>query len=346
MSKFSSYCKLAAVAALFVMGCKREAPDFNNQIINKPYSLYVVDSFGEVSVTNDGEKFQTLFSPNGEPGRAIATSGENVIWAQRTNAFWAPDSGDVTKLQFNPIRMAISAVAFNQSMIQDVRDQNVIYMASNLGRGVIVSNENGKDNSWKIDNSWDVNITGDILITSFTQLDNGKVMAYDYLHNRIFNKTGVNGVWNEEVINGLPNTGKFFISHIQNRVVAADSTGINGAFYSDDLGKNWNAYSGLPTGAQVLCMEPAFRQTLLIGTAGHGVYRLPLNSTTFEAANTGIDRDASIRGIAAKSNYYKNDKVMEYVYIATTKGLYRSQDVGRSWFLSFYEKKHGFVLAY
>lgn len=345
MSKFSSYCKLAAVAALFVMGCKREAPDFNNQIINKPYSLYLVDSFGEVYLTNDGEKFQTLFSPQGEPGRAIATSGENVIWAQRSNGFWARDTGDIDKLQFNPIRMAISAVAFNQSMVLNVPDHKMIYMASNLGRGVIFSDSNGVDGTWRVDNSWDQAITGDILITSFTQLDNGKVIAYDFLHNRIFNKANATDVWYEKTINGLP-AGKFFISHIQNRIVAADSSGTSGIYYSDDLGENWTAYTGLPAGAQVLCMEPAFRQTLIVGTSNHGVFRLPLNSTNFESANVGIDRGASIQGIAAKSNFYKNDKTAEYLYLATTKGLYRSQDVGRTWFIAFYEKNHGFLLAY
>lgn len=301
MHRFSTIYKLAVLALLvIVIGCgKREAPDFNNQIITKPYSLYVVDSFGEVLVTNDGEVFKSIFDPSGEPGRAIATSGENVIWAQRTNGFHAKDSKDLDKLQFNLIREDISALAFNQSMILDVPDYSRVYMAGNQGRGIIYSDSAGKPGTWRVDNGFNPVIDGSIIITSFTQTDDGKIWAYDFLNNRLFYKTGANVLW-EEKPHDLPTGGKFFISHIQNTLVAGDSTGVNGVYFSNNMGANWTAYTGIPAGAKILCMQPAFKQTLLVGTATDGLFRLPLNSTQFEQSNQGLDANASIRGLAAK----------------------------------------------
>src|SRR5690606_29818432 len=107
---------LIALTALVLQSCeKREPPVFDNdKIITKPYTLYIVDSFGRVWNTNDGQTYKSVFGAPGPSGRAIATAGENVIWAQLNNGLWGSDNTDEDKIQFNLIKMEISAVAFNQ----------------------------------------------------------------------------------------------------------------------------------------------------------------------------------------------------------------------------------------
>lgn len=346
MGNHSSIYKLALVAfsALVIQSCGKREPLVvdNGQIIIKPYSLYIVDTFGQITNTNDGNTYRTVFDPSGLPGRAIATSGENVIWAQ-SNGLWSLDHKDNTTLQFNPIRIDISPIAFNQSMVLDVPDQHRIYMAGNQGKGVIYSDSNGKANTWKVDNAFSPTLSGSVLMTSFALLDDGAVAGYDYVNNRTFIKSDVNAFWEEKKNTGLPTGGKFFISHLRNTLVAADSSGAKGIFFSEDKGNSWKPYTGLPTGAQVLCMQPVFGQALLVGTVRDGLFRLPLNSTNLEGVNSGLDAGAVIRGIASKSNLYKNDRIVELVYLATDKGIYRSLDIGVTWFLA---KPDNSVLIY
>ena len=346
MGNYSSIYKLAMVAfsALVIQSCGKKEPLVvdNGQIIIKPYSLYVVDTFGQIINTNDGNTYRTSFDPSGLPGRAIATSGENIIWAQSTG-LWSMDQQDKPSLQFNPIKISISPIAFNQSMILDVPDQHRIYMAGNQGKGVIYSDSNGKEGTWKVDNAFSPTLPGNVLMTSFALLDDGAVAGYDYVNNRTFIKPGIDDFWQEKKNTNLPAGGKFFISHLRNTLVAADSSGAKGIFYSEDKGDTWKAYTGLPTGAKVLCMQPIFGQSLLVGTVKDGLFRLPLNSTVLEKANQGIDQGATIRGIASKSNLYKNDRIVQLVYLATDKGIYRSQDLGITWFLA---KPDNAVLIY
>lgn len=339
MRNLSVGCKLVAIVLLAaaVQSCKKRRNDIdNNQIISKPYSLFIVDTIGRIENTNDGKQFHIAFGATGSNTRAIGTSAENLIWVGKTDAFVATNKELIVgnNLNLNPINLPASTNAAWQSMILDVPSYNRVFLAGNAGNGVIYSDTNGKIGTWKIDNNFNPSITGSVVITSYTQLANGLVLAFDHINTRIFQKTGKNDAWTEnQMITALPKTGKFFISHILNTVVAGDSTGTNGVWYSNDNGVNWAQYTGLPTGAQVMCMLAPFDRALLVGTSAYGVYRLPLNGTAFEPSSDGLNATINVRGIAAKNDLYKNDQVAEYVYLATDFGLYRSMDIGRNWIL-------------
>jgi hypothetical protein len=339
MRNLSVVCKLVAIMLLAaaVQSCKKRRNDIdNNQIISKPYSLFVADSSGRIENTNDGNQFKVAFGAPGNPVRAMSSSGENLVWVGQIDAFVATNKQlqPGNNLNFNPINQPTSPVAQWQSMILNVPDyNNRIYLAGNTGKGIIYSDSNGKIGTWKVDGSFNPSISGNIAVTSYTQLANGTVLAFDHINTRIFTKTGKDVLWEEVIINDLPKSGKFFISHIENTVVAGDSSGANGIWYSTNNGANWKQYNGLPTGAQVMCMLAPFERVLLVGTAGNGMFRLPLNSDTFEPSDNGLNSVINIRGIAAKNDVYKNGEVSEYVYLATDFGLYRSMDIGKNWIL-------------
>jgi hypothetical protein len=340
MRNFSVVYKLAAVAllAFTAQGCKKRMNGIdNNQIVSKPYSLFIADSSGRLEFTNDGKLFKTAFGAQGvNHVRSMTFSKNNFIWVLTHNAHVAEDKelfgGD--NFNFNPINLGVTPLATWQSMMLDVPDHGRVYLAGNSGFGVIYSDSNGKRNSWKVDGNFASNIAAPVTITSFTQLKDGTLIGYDHINNRIFNKIGKPNAWEEvKPMTGLPTGGKFFLSHFQDITILGDSTGVNGVWYSIDKGATWAQYTGLPTGAQVQCMLSPFDRVFLVGTSTHGIYRLPLNSTNLQPSNEGLNNLINIRAIAAKDDYYKNEAVTEYVYLATDFGLYRSVDLGNNWIL-------------
>ena len=55
----------------------------NNNVISKPYVLYVGDTFGAIYRTNDGLNFQTVFGADNYPATAMVTSGANLIYIKK-----------------------------------------------------------------------------------------------------------------------------------------------------------------------------------------------------------------------------------------------------------------------
>ncbi|WP_276132950.1 hypothetical protein [Polluticoccus soli] len=350
MRNISVVYKLAAAAflAFTAQSCKKPNNGIdNNQIISKPYSLFLADSSGQIEYTNDGDNWRTAFGSNGSIIRAMSFSDTNLIVAVGSDAFVAAGKelkgGD--NYNFNPISGSVSA-AINtpwQSMMLNVPEHDRIYMAGNVPGGVIYSDSSGKRNTWQKDPNWG-SVSPLPIVTSFTRLADGKVVGFDHTGSRIFFKTGRDAAWQEtKPMAGLPTGGKFFLSHVNNTVVLADSTGTNGVWYSNNLGANWDKYTDLPAGAQVTCMTAPFERLLLVGTAAHGIYMVPLNSTQFQNVSAGLNQSINVRSLSAKSDFYKNNRVLEYVYAATDFGLYRSMDIGRNWILV---RKGNFVSVY
>ena len=131
-------------------------------------------------------------------------------------------------------------------------------------------------------------------------------------------------------MNDLPTGGKFFIASFKNKLVLADSTGANGVWYSDNEGQNWAQYNGIPGDAYINCMRSAFGQVLLVGTAQYGVFRVT-NGNTFTSVNSGLETNANVRNLTAKDDIYKNEQIVQYIYAATDKGIFRSVDLGENW---------------
>lgn len=70
--------KLAIASAMLVslIGCKSKWNEIdNNQVISKPYVLFVADSSGAIFKTNDGFNFETVFNPDNYPVFSMVTSG-------------------------------------------------------------------------------------------------------------------------------------------------------------------------------------------------------------------------------------------------------------------------------
>src|SRR5438045_1224685 len=89
--------KTAVIALLgfTLYGCKKPTTGSdNNQVITKPYSLFVADTNGIVYSTNDGEHFSDIdFSADGSLVRAIATSANNLIMIR--NNSWVRTGTDI-----------------------------------------------------------------------------------------------------------------------------------------------------------------------------------------------------------------------------------------------------------
>lgn len=316
-----------SILGIALQSCQKNNGIVNNEVVSKPYTLYVVDSQGAVFNTNDGLDYKkTVFQPDGIPPRAIATSGENIIMI-KSSVFVSENEGE----HFNVGYQTPSASAFHQSMVIDVPSfEGRVYVASALGNSVAYSDEHGVKNSWRLDNSNPLNGAS---ITSFTQLMDGTLVAFDDINRNVYTKASIDAAWGQMNGASLPGagTGQFYITHYGNTVVAVDYTGNAGVWYSNDMGNNWAQYSGIPTGVRILSASAPFDRVLILGLEGEGIMRLPLGSTTFEPAINGLDISTSVHGIVAKSNTFKTNAKQQLVYIATNKGIYESEDNGENW---------------
>jgi hypothetical protein len=134
-----------------------------------------------------------------------------------------------------------------------------------------------------------------------------------------------------------PNDTPFFTLGVyNNRLIAIDEKGFDGAWYCDDgFGRTWVQFSGLPANVPLLCVAAPFNQVCMIGTQGAGLYYNSVNTEGVWQQNlNGLTNNLVIRGIVAKQNIYKNNSTVQYVYIATNKGIYQSKDMGLHWSLT------------
>lgn len=206
-----------------------------------------------------------------------------------------------------------------------------------------------------------------IRVTSFTLLKNGVLCAYDGRNNRNFFRTKTT-LWNECTANpehgaepgvgdpanfsGTPlphriplgfgftapvdTTAFYSLGHYNNRLIAIDNINCNsnGAYYSDDTGRTWKPYSGLPN-KPLLCIASPFEEICLIGTDSAGLYVLNNNTGMWQLQqNNGLEKNIIVRNIAFKENIYKNGSRKKFVYLATNKGIYQSTDNGNYWTLT------------
>lgn len=317
---------LAGLLAFAATGCKKSSNGIdNNQIITKPYTLYFGDTTGAVWNTNDGINVKKLvFDADGSPTRALSTSGNNIIMI-KAGVYYSSDNGK----NFN-VAISQTPLGYGASMVQDVPAWKRIYLSANGAKGIYYSDSNGKANTWKPAGDPALDATNPV--TSFTILKNGTLIGFANSNRKTYTLTGIANQWTAVTPGsaGLPGTGFYFISHINNTLVAAtiDSGGV---WYSTDNGANWQVYQGLPKDAHVTSLHAPFDQTLLVGTDGFGLYKLDVSSNVLKESNSGLEADMIITGITGKEDIYKNDAIKQYVYLTTNKGLYRSEDIGATW---------------
>ncbi|MEO6833164.1 MAG: hypothetical protein ABI378_11615 [Chitinophagaceae bacterium] len=322
---------IIALGATLSTGCKKFDNYENNYAIQTPYGVYFADKLGTVYNTNDGKAYNIVFPADGVPCRALATSGTNFMFLKynrliNANAtlFLSENNG----VNFNPVfRDALPDITWQNQILNVPAAGNRIYLASPIGSTVEFSQDNGK--TWEDDATFTA-LSG-FTIQSLTQTKNGSLYAFDYKTLRLFEQISIGQGWTEKfAVNALPN-GKFQIDHFNNTLVAADFDGTNGVWYSNDFGVNWTQFNGLPTNHRIFFATSAHDKVLLAGTDSLGIYRLI--GDTFVPSNNGIATQTSVYSIASKEEIYKNQNVKQYIYIAASTGLYRSEDLGQNWVL-------------
>jgi len=325
MKKNSLLCALTISVFLSAgfFGCKKENGIDNETIIRKPYGLYISSAEGELLNTNDGETYKTLFPVDNFPARSLVTGDTCIAWL-KNNLFISRNNGQ----NFNPELTLGIPFTFSpwQNILLSAMDQHRIYVGSTLGRGIYFTEDNGKN--WFEDSQWDENLLGG-KITSFTQLKNGTIYAHSNNTDSIYKKDNKTDKWSwVEQKSGLPFNGTYYLSHYNNEVIATDYLGTNGVYHSAD-GATWTAYTGLPTNHLIPATVAPLDEVLLVGLESMGVYRL--QNGVFVPSVQGLDVNTTVWGIIGKDDIYKNGAKKHFIYLATDKGLFRSEDVGQNW---------------
>jgi len=314
---------IAALMSTTILSCKKENGIDNETVIKKPYGLYITSEKGELLNTNDGDNYTTVFPVDGYATRSLVTSSKGIVWL-KANLFVSLNNGK----NFNPkLTVSIPPTPGTpwQTILLSALDQDRIYAASTLNKGIYYSDNNG--DTWSEDAAWDNSLIGGG-INSFTQLKNGVIYAHADKDDSLYRKNDKNSNWTwVQQTTPLAGTGTYYINHFDNTLVATDVTGANGVYYSND-GQNWNKYNGLPT-RKLYSTNAPFDQVLLVGTDSMGIYRL--QSGQFVASNNGMPINATVFGIIGKDNVYKNGARKQFIYAATDQGLYRSEDLGQNW---------------
>lgn len=312
------------VAAVSTSSCRKENGIDNNQVIQKPYSLFVSDSAGGLYISNNGEQYKEFFKTDGVTDRGIVIAGKNVLWA-KSNLYLSEDN-NAFNVTFSQLPYATDAPWATLMHYSTAR--KLVYVACRNGTGIALSTNYGK--SWVFDTTV---VGGPITVSSFTELNSGILAAYDNKNHRVYAQFSPTSNW-FSLRSTPPSTGNYQLAAYESTLVAYDYSGTNGAWYTVDTGKNWKQFSGIPSNERLLSAVAPFGQNLLIGTDNGKVYRL--DNGTFVLSNKGIMAGSVVRGLAAKNNIYKKDasgnsREIRYVYAATSTGLYRSEDGGLNW---------------
>ncbi len=334
MNNRSILGKLAIVSAIAIsiVGCKPKYDEIdNNQVISKPYVLFAGDSSGRIVKTNDGFNYETVFGFDYAPALAITVSKGNLVFVKK-NVHVIENMSGGNKLSNPTETFPTGPVGIGgTSILCQWTKYNRLYLAGLGPKGMEVSDTNGKPKTWRkvADSTLPINT----VITSFTELDNGILIAYDDFNKRFFYLDDPGHVWIEIFMSGLPTSGGFIISHTENTILAADTAKGGKVYYFpySTAGGAFRSYTGLPANAKIQCIEAPFNQAIIVGTDVEGAYRLPLGSSTFVSANLGMPTKASVRSIKGKYDFYKNDVNKRYVYAATNQGIYRSENNGENW---------------
>lgn len=328
--------KMAIASAMTIafIGCKPKYSEIdNNQVISKPYVLYAGDSAGNIYKSNDGFNYEQIILSDNYPAYSVVTSGENLLFIKK-NVHYVVNPHGVTSS--NPtLPLPAGPAGYDRSIMINIPQwNNRVYLGGLGPKGLMRNDSNGIPGIGGI--NWkpvaDTFMATPGLITSMTFLDEGSLITYDDGLRRFYRTPGQNDqVEPHRVGNGLPAGRHFFISHIANTILAADVADSGKLYYSTNYGQDFTAYSGLPVDVRILTVDAPFNQTILVGTRNHGVYRLPLGSTTFVSSSLGLPAFSKVTCILSKYDYFKNNRSKQYTYAATNKGIYRTEDNGENW---------------
>lgn len=317
---------LTSVALIF-QSCKKEDTlgIDNDKIIRTPYSLFLGTDQGWLLKTNDAEKYSSVFPSDGYPANAVLTYKTNLLFV-KNNVHLSENNGE----NFNPVFYKVRHQPWQEMMV-NAEKQNRIYITSTEGNGISYSEDSGR--TWKRDDGWEDVLPGGFEISSFTATDDGAVYALSYKNFILFKRNSAGDNWQVVTAEGLlpSEDGLYFITSRGNDIFVTDYSGKYHDWHSEDGGVHWAPYYrfNVPYKMHHNTSCAATGGPWLVGTDSFGVYRGEGNQLV--PSSIGLEEHTSVYRMVVKKNIYKNDVINEYIFIATNKGIYRSQDKGYTW---------------
>ncbi|MBL7713307.1 MAG: hypothetical protein JNL13_12600 [Chitinophagaceae bacterium] len=312
---------LLTLLALATQSCKKENGIDNNNVIQRPYVLYAVDKQGTLYKTNDGTNYKTIFSGDGTPIRSMTVSKNNLIIVKNATVFYSKNEGRT----FDAIPNLNVSVPTNikwPGFLLDVPKFKTVQLVNVSGfGGLSISPSHGE--YYNADTAWTEAAPS---TESLTIAGDDVLFCYSLVGSKLYMRTDSAAKWRQRDAGSLPKPYNFYLSHFGKTLIATDYDGLEGSWYSIDSGNSFKQYTGVPK-TTLYATYGAFEK-LLIGTDS-GVY--VAEGTKFTASNTGLAGLTKVYSIVAKDNYYKNDATKKVIYIATDKGIYRSEDMAKSW---------------
>lgn len=318
-----------AAALLLLSSCSKDPDIDNGTAIRTPYSLYAGSDNGMIIHSNDGESFNFVFPSDGYGPTQIATSGQNLLMI-KDNLHVSTNEGQ----SFNPTLNTLRKFPW-QNMLYNHAAFNQVFVTSSDAKGVKVSRDHGM--TWE-DDLFNESLPNLFQVSSFSGLENGKLFAYSNVSNMTFVKTGPDIQWEPiTTVSFNPILGsEYYLFSANNNLYMADYNGIGGVWMSNDEARTWTrlvSNQTLPNGIKFTgAVAPYGDMVTVIATEDKGIFRSD-ETGTFQKT-TGLPTGTKVKSLAKKINVYKNSSVKIYVYAATSNGIYRSEDGGKSWFIS------------
>jgi len=298
----------------------------NNSVIKFPYSLFAATQDGTVINTNNGEEFEFVFPPDGFGPTQLVTSGNNLLMV-KDNLHMSTNQGK----SFNPVFTQVRKFPW-QTMVYNNTHQNKLFVSSYQGKGVFSSKDHGA--TWQ-EETFVENIPSLLEISSFSGLDDGKMFAYSNMSNIMFVKDNADAIWTPvTTVTFLPTTGsEYYLTSAGNTLYLTDYYGQGGIWMSTDYGYSWerlNRGSMQVGDTYTSTVSPYGNKIVVVSTLERGIYRSDEDGI-FRNATFGLATGTKVYRLTKKLNIYKNDLVKIYIYAATSTGIYRSEDTGKTW---------------
>lgn len=323
--------KLITVALLAPLllnySCKKVSPIAidNDEVIQTPYGLYIANTNGMLINTNDGYHMDHVFPADGYAPTAIVTSANNLMMIKE-NLHASFNNGKNFQMVFNKV----SHQKWQEQII-DAPLQNRLYVTTTLGKGVAFSPDNGRN--WEVDNNFHPLIPVDYKVTSFAAMNDGSVYSFSNINLLLMKKDNADAQWTPVTVEGIfpADLGEYFLGGDGQTLFLLESTGKFFHYFSEDGGAHWTKliYSDIPYGTAVHTVAKAPGGNMLIGTSV-GIYRFEAPDRLVRN-NNGLEIGTDVKRMVVKKNVYKNNVTKYFMFAATNKGLFRSEDRGWNW---------------
>lgn len=343
---------LASVALVFLtlQACVTRIDGLDNlNVITKPYSVHFADSMGLIHQTYDGERIVPINGTDNYPVEALNTTGGHILMVKQGGTIlFADDAGEGENHNFNPSYKDINPNAFGPTMMINLPDYTTVDSTGETKDRIYIASGSAfmafNDDNAAVDSPWQTingpNNDENVRVTSFTRLADDRLVAFDNGSRGLWIKPDNATPWTAVAASGLPAAGggDMYIVHQNNDILAvmlglSDPDG--GIWRSTDGGANFTKLPKVITEdgdvPVITCADAPFGKVVVVGTQDQGIIRFDGFDNRWTHGNGGLKEGTSINAIAYHYNKFKNDKVGEYIYIATTTGVYRSDDLGQNW---------------